>query len=111
MASLLEQLKKYTVVVADTGDLNSIAQFKPRDATTNPSLITAAAQMDEYRDIVDGTLKRVYEAAGSSANVKEVIAAEVEIFSACLRGPEAAEAFVAFMEKRAPRFADVDSAG
>jgi transaldolase len=78
MASLLEQLKKYTVVVADTGDLNSIAQFKPRDATTNPSLITAAAQMDEYRDIVDGTLKKVYEAAGANANVKDVIAAAID---------------------------------
>ena len=37
-----------TVVVADTGDINSIEKFKPRDATTNPSLITAAAQMPEY---------------------------------------------------------------
>ena len=48
MASLLDQLKKMTVVVADTGDINSIEKFKPRDATTNPSLITAAAQMPEY---------------------------------------------------------------
>ena len=46
--TLLDQLKKMTVVVADTGDINSIKKFKPRDATTNPSLITAAAQMPEY---------------------------------------------------------------
>ena len=78
MASLLDQLKEYTIVVADTGDLNSIGQFKPRDATTNPSLITAAAQMDEYRDIVDGTLKRVYEEAGQGAKVKDVIAAAID---------------------------------
>ena len=56
MSSLLEQLKSMTVVVADTGDINSIEKFKPRDATTNPSLITAAAQMPEYATIVDGAL-------------------------------------------------------
>jgi transaldolase len=54
--NLLEQLKAMTVVVADTGDINSIKKFRPRDATTNPSLITAAAQMPEYASIVDGAL-------------------------------------------------------
>src|SRR5581483_2225697 len=39
MATLLEQLDKMTVTVADTGDINSIKKFRPRDATTNPSLI------------------------------------------------------------------------
>jgi len=42
--NLLEQLREMTVVVADTGDIQAIETFKPRDATTNPSLITAAAQ-------------------------------------------------------------------
>jgi transaldolase len=55
--TLLEQLSSMTVVVADTGDIRSIEKFKPRDATTNPSLITAAAQMPEYREIVDGALR------------------------------------------------------
>ena len=45
MASLLEQLSEMTVVVADTGDLEAIRTFKPIDATTNPSLILAAAQI------------------------------------------------------------------
>jgi transaldolase len=54
--SLLEQLKTMTVVVADTGDINSIRKFRPRDATTNPSLIAAAAQMPEYAKIVDDAL-------------------------------------------------------
>ncbi|XXT21988.1 transaldolase [Sorangium sp. So ce429] len=54
--NLLERLKAYTVVVADTGDINSIEKFRPQDATTNPSLITAAAQMAEYTDIVGGAL-------------------------------------------------------
>ncbi|MGZ3423706.1 MAG: transaldolase [Polyangiales bacterium] len=57
MATLLDQLSSMTVVVADTGDLKSIEKFKPRDATTNPSLITAAAQMEEYRDVVDAALR------------------------------------------------------
>ena len=55
--TLLEQLSAMTVVVADTGDLKSIEKFRPRDATTNPSLITAAAQMPDYRDVVDDALR------------------------------------------------------
>jgi len=52
--SSLEQLKASgTLVVADTGDFEAIAKFKPRDATTNPSLILAAAKMPQYSQIVD----------------------------------------------------------
>ncbi len=47
--SQLDQLKQFTVVVADTGDFDAIKQYAPRDATTNPSLILKAAQMPEYR--------------------------------------------------------------
>ena len=57
MASLLDQLTQMTVVVADTGDFKSIEKFRPRDATTNPSLITAAAQMPEYAAIVDEAVR------------------------------------------------------
>ncbi len=56
MANFLEQLKQMTVVVADTGDFNSIEKFRPRDATTNPSLITAAAKMPEYAPLIDDAL-------------------------------------------------------
>jgi transaldolase len=52
-ASQLDQLKQFTVVVADTGDFTSLKQFAPRDATTNPSLILKAAQMPEYQFLVD----------------------------------------------------------
>jgi transaldolase len=55
--TLLEQLTKMTVVVADTGDLNSIEKFKPRDATTNPSLIAAASQLPQFADVVEGALR------------------------------------------------------
>ena len=65
MNSLYEQLSNMTVVVADTGDIKSIEKFKPRDATTNPSLITAAAQMDDYRDIVDSALKQSHAEVGN----------------------------------------------
>jgi transaldolase len=56
MANLLEQLKAVTVVVADTGDFESINKFRPRDATTNPSLIAAAAAMPQYRGVVAAAL-------------------------------------------------------
>ncbi len=51
--TLYDQLASMTVIVADTGDINSIEQFKPRDATTNPSLITSAANMPEYAEVGD----------------------------------------------------------
>jgi transaldolase len=51
--SQLEQLKKFTIVVADTGDFESIKDFKPRDATTNPSLIYAATQKEKYAHLLD----------------------------------------------------------
>jgi len=51
--SQLEQLKKFTTVVADTGDFESMKTFKPQDATTNPSLILQAAAKPEYRHLVE----------------------------------------------------------
>merc|ERR1712226_1797187 len=51
--SSLEQLKKNTLVVADTGDFEAIKKFGPQDATTNPSLILAASKMDTYKAIID----------------------------------------------------------
>jgi transaldolase len=68
-ATFLEQLKGHTVVVADTGDFQSIKKFRPRDATTNPSLIAAAAKMPEYASVVDEALKWAKkEAPGKSAD-------------------------------------------
>jgi transaldolase len=70
---LLEQLREMTIVVADTGDIQAIEQYKPRDATTNPSLITAAAQMSQYQEIVDETLKQAKKDAGSSAKDQDIL--------------------------------------
>ena len=72
MKSLLDQLREMTVVVADTGDIQAIEKFRPQDATTNPSLITAAAQMPHYQQIVDDTLKQARRDLGSDTDAKEV---------------------------------------
>jgi transaldolase len=53
MTNQLEQLRQHSVIVADTGDIESIARFRPQDATTNPSLIFKAAQDARYRPIID----------------------------------------------------------
>jgi transaldolase len=52
MSSLLEQLKQYTTVVADTGDFERMKAFLPQDATTNPSLILKAAQLPSYQNLI-----------------------------------------------------------
>ncbi len=52
MSSLLEQLKQYTTVVADTGDFERMKAFLPQDATTNPSLILKAAQLPSYQHLI-----------------------------------------------------------
>ncbi|MEG9437099.1 transaldolase [Edaphobacter sp. HDX4] len=74
MATILEQLRSMTTVVSDTGDINSIKQFKPTDSTTNPSLIQAAAGMPEYQSIVDDVLQQARKDAGPSASDKDVAA-------------------------------------
>lgn len=53
----LEQLKQFTTVVADTGDFQSIKQFTPQDATTNPSLILKAVQKPEYKPLLEQAIK------------------------------------------------------
>ena len=60
MPSQLESLRKHSVVVADTGDIDAIARWKPQDATTNPSLLLSAAQDPRYRDLVDADLDRMF---------------------------------------------------
>lgn len=57
MASTLDQLRKVTVVVADTGDFEAMKEYKPTDATTNPSLILAAAKLPQYQHLIDKAVK------------------------------------------------------
>ena len=63
--NLLDQLKQYTQVVADTGDFDSMKQYKPVDATTNPSLIYAAAQKEAYARVVERAIEYGVSAGGS----------------------------------------------
>ncbi len=70
--NLLEQLRKFTVVVADTGDIEAMEKFRPQDATTNPSLITTAAQMPQYQPIVDGVLMSARKELGDKACDQDV---------------------------------------
>jgi transaldolase len=65
--NLLDQLRQYTVVVADTGDIEAMQKFRPQDATTNPSLITAAAQLPQYQPIVDEDLVEARKELGGNA--------------------------------------------
>jgi len=78
MSTLLEQLKTMTVVVADTGDFHAIEKFRPRDATTNPSLITAAAQMPEYAAVVDEALRFSRGSAGQDASAAAVVSQAID---------------------------------
>ncbi len=70
--TLLEQLRTMTTVVADTGDIQAIEKVKPEDATTNPTLITTAAGMPAYSQIVDDVLKEAKNKLGESASDKDV---------------------------------------
>ena len=69
--TLLESLKKYTTVVADTGDIEAIAGHRPQDATTNPSLLYHAAQIPMYRRLVDEATKLACERGGGHQEMAE----------------------------------------
>jgi transaldolase len=63
--TVLESLKKYSIVVADTGDIQAIARLKPQDATTNPSLLFSAAQRPEYQHLVREALEHAEKQGGN----------------------------------------------
>jgi transaldolase len=69
--TLLESLKKYTTVVADTGDIEAIARHRPQDATTNPSLLFHAAQMPAYRHLVEEATALALERGGDHGAMAE----------------------------------------
>ena len=80
-ASLLDQLSRVTVVVADTGDINAIRRFLPRDATTNPSLLMSAVQMKEYAPLVDEAIGWAKAQTGGGSNKEAVIARAIDRLS------------------------------
>jgi transaldolase len=67
--TLLDSLKKYTTVVADTGDIEAIARHRPQDATTNPSLLYHAAQMPDYRQLVEEASELALDRGGSHSQM------------------------------------------
>jgi transaldolase len=72
--SQLEQLKKFTIVVADTGDFESIKDYKPQDATTNPSLIYAATQKEKYAHLLDEVIAdRKKSGLSGAAQIDDII--------------------------------------
>ena len=87
MATLLDQLSEITVVVADTGDLEAIRKFTPRDATTNPSLILAAAQISAYQNLIDEALRSSRKLIGDEAPVEDVVHEALDEISACSTFP------------------------
>lgn len=76
--TLLEQLKQYTQVVADTGDFESIKQYRPVDATTNPSLIYAASQKKEYQQLVK---RAVAYGSKAGTNLQERISETMDMLA------------------------------
>ncbi|MCB9570505.1 MAG: transaldolase [Kofleriaceae bacterium] len=78
MTTLSQQLRQMTIVVADTGDIEAIEQYKPRDATTNPSLITAAAQMPQYAELIDDALRFARKERGAAASNAAVVALAID---------------------------------
>lgn len=80
MENQLDQLKKVTTVVADTGDINAIRSFKPVDATTNPSLLLKAAEMPQYQSL----LAEAREFAKSTSGEAEQLSAMSDFFSVAI---------------------------
>jgi len=72
--SQLDELKKYTTVVADTGDIESIKKFAPQDATTNPSLVLKAAQLPQYQALIADAIGKARRQGGSP---------ETQLINAC----------------------------
>jgi transaldolase len=78
--SVLEQLKKVTTVVADTGDFKAIEEFQPTDATTNPSLILAASKMEQYSALIDQAIQYAKEHANGGDRKKVLSLAMDRLF-------------------------------
>ncbi|MEX3070475.1 transaldolase [Vibrio alginolyticus] len=70
MENQLTQLRKFTTVVADTGEIDAIKKYQPEDATTNPSLILKASQLDEYAPLIDDAIRF---AKSKSSNVNQQV--------------------------------------
>lgn len=71
MSNQLETLKQESIIVADTGDINAIAEHKPTDATTNPSLLLKAAQQNDYQDILKASIEKARTEDAGDVNLAQ----------------------------------------
>ena len=81
--TLLDSLKQYTTVVADTGDIDAIAQHRTQDATTNPSLLYHAARMPSYRRLVDAAADLAIERGGAHGEMAEELTDRLFVLFGC----------------------------
>jgi transaldolase len=81
--NMLESLKKYSIIVADTGDIEAIARLRPQDATTNPSLLYQSAQNPKYRALVDDALESGRRAKGDRAAQAEATLDKLAVNFGC----------------------------
>ena len=81
MSHKLDQLKTMTTVVADTGDIQAIRQFQPQDATTNPSLLLKAAQLEEYRPLLHKAVEQAKALGSASVHNESRAAIAADILS------------------------------
>jgi len=81
--TLLDSLKGQTVIVADTGDIEAIAEHKPQDATTNPSLLLKAATQPHYRALVDEALKYAGTQSGDQSQRKSAFMEKLAVNFGC----------------------------
>ena len=81
--TLLDSLKKQTVIVADTGDIDAIAKHKPQDSTTNPSLLLKAAPQPRYRALVDEALKFAGAQPGDEAQRRSAFMEKLAVNFGC----------------------------
>src|SRR5690242_696604 len=79
----LESLRNYTTVVADTGDIEALAKYKPQDATTNPSLLLKAAQMPKYKHLVDEALRHAAAQGGDKHAVTSAFMDKLAVNFGC----------------------------
>ncbi|MGH7144938.1 MAG: transaldolase [Planctomycetota bacterium] len=83
MPNQLEQLKQFTVVVADTGDFATMKQYAPRDATTNPSLLLKASENAEYKPVVEKALGEAKKSGQSGANLVDLAMTRLSVAFGC----------------------------
>ena len=81
--SSLDQLRQHTIVVGDTGDIDAIAEHKPQDATTNPSLLWKAARMPQYRELVDNAIQAGLNSSSSGEETVDGVIDHLAVAFGC----------------------------